>query len=425
MLRLALIGGDALIAEAEKLGRSVRIAASAADLEALEGDAVNSVDALIVDGGMEDALEIGAEAAGRFPNVPVLLASEDTGIDLYRRASKKGLSGVLRRPLDREEIEEVLEEFGGDEDEPEIDEAPLPRGRKRRNDWEEADDDDCEEEDYSDRRKSRRRNRVVRQQVITVYSPKGGVGKTTLVCNLAAAYAKHVPDLRIAVLDFDCHARVTSLLQMKTSVSIENWQDTADERFETRLAVYPVGRQGAIFVLPGIRRPINRDMLDEALVTDVLKYMRQHADLVLVDYGPDFEDATVLSLEAATSVLIVATMDVQTLRDIYRLPKDVSLTHTDEKRIRTVLNRVPKKAPFSIRQVREWLPWELIAQVPEDESVSALQNHGKLPVLEKNCAFSSAVTNLAARLTPALEEAVQPHRGGLLARLFRRKGGTE
>lgn len=414
LLKLCLVGGDELLQEANSLGRSVRVVAAAKDAAELQDNPeVSRADAIIVDGNMDGALDAGAEIAGNYRDIPVFIASEDTGIDLYRRASRKGLKGVLRRPLDREEIEEVLEEFAGDG-------RTEPRYKDKRG-YEPEDD----EEDYMEAKPRRRRNGVVRQEVITVYSPKGGVGKTTLVCNLAAVYAKHVPDLRVVILDFDSHARVVSLLQMNTSVSIENWFDTLEQHFEHRLALYPLGKQGGIYVLPGIRRPINKDLLDEELVTDVINYMRRNADVILIDCGPDFEDATVLSLEMATQVLMVATMDVQTLRDMYRLPKDLALTRTDEKKIRAVLNRVPKKPPFSVRQVREWLPWELVAQIPEDDSVGLLQNQGRIPVLERNSPFASSVLKLAAKMTPALEDAILPRKRGLFAWLFGRKGGAD
>ncbi|MGB9866559.1 MAG: AAA family ATPase [Bacillota bacterium] len=391
VLRLCVIGAEDLVREVESLGRGVRVLAVADSPAQLRGR-VGGADAVLV-----DSLDMGAEAVHVLGGVPVLLASGDAGIDLYRRAAKKGLKGVVRRPLDALELEEVLDELGGDEQlqppwsGPGEEEPPGPRSR------------------------------VVRQQVITVYSPKGGVGKTTLVCNLAAVYAKYMPDLRVVVVDFDPHARVTALLQISTPLSVEAWAEAKDDRFESRVAAYPVGKKGTIHVVPGIRRAINKDLLDEALATDVLEYMRRNADVVVVDCGPDFEDATVVGLESATSVLVVATMDVQTLRDVYRAPRDISLTHTDERKIRVVLNRVPRKPPFSVAQVKEWLPWELVAQIPEDESVPALQNQGRLPVLERSCPFTNAVLGLAARVTPALGDVIASHRGGLISRLFRWK----
>jgi len=413
VLRLCVVGGERLLRETEALGRSVRVIKDVRSAEDLRNDAaVMQADAIIVDGDADDPLGQGELLARRFPEAPVLLASHDTGIDLYRRASRKGFKGLLRRPLEARELEDVLDEVGGTyygEDS-----SDQARG------WYMP---GFSQEPQEGRR---RPGRVFRQQVITVYSPKGGVGKTTVAVNLAAIYAKYVPEARVVVLDFDSHARVISLLQMNTPLSVESWQETSGEGFEERLALYPVGRQGGIYVLPGVRRAINKDLLGEALVTDVLTYMRRNADAVIVDCGPDFEDATVVSLEYATTVLVIATIDVQTLRDINKFARDLVLTRADDRKVRVVVNRVPKRSSFSVKQVRGWLPWEVIGQIPEDESVPLIQNQGRIPVLIKKTPFVQSLMRVASKITPALEDAVSEKKSGLfgfLARFRRRKGG--
>lgn len=393
---------------------TIKIAAQAYSAEeAIEFANDLSVDLVIVDADMEDALNAGGTIANQVSGATVLLASENVNLDILRRARAKGIEAVIPKPISQDEITKAYVQ---------IQEENNRRLSITSNSSNQTSSRTLRERlgrgsEYSD---TSRPVVVARQEVIIFYSPKGGVGKTTLTANLAIHIQRLSPSLQVLAIDLDIHSRLASLLEITDRPCIMDWEaiDLVDKQAVLKNTVR---HSSGLYVLPGIERAINQPDLSGELVTNVIDMARRHFDIIFIDCGPDFYDSTIIALEKATKVFVIGILDIPTLRDICKLKEDFDLIGIDETKCNLVLNRVPKKPDLNIREVTDIIPYPLVAKIPEDPIVQSSVNRGTVPVLTRpDCPFSQEVAKLASGITPAFKQ-VQSKKKGLFSFLRRKE----
>src|SRR6476659_5032974 len=152
--------------------------------------------------------------------------------------------------------------------------------------------------------------------VIAIFSPKGGVGKTTVAVNLALALTDK-GNRQVCLVDFDlAFGDVAITLQLFPSHTIEHAigsEDNVDVALlESLLARY----QDSLKVLPAPSHPDVRERISPTLISQTLATLRTMFDYVVVDTAPAFDEQTLTTLEDADECVIIATLDVPTLKNV-------------------------------------------------------------------------------------------------------------
>lgn len=355
-------------------------------------------DIAIVD--MDSAgLEGASQIARKCPRVMVYVAADRPGIDLYRRAMSYGMRGVVRKPLEPNEIIRAVETAREEEM------RRMPR---------------VQNESWQDVVQHAPMGPVAKQEIIVVYSPKGGVGKTTIAANIAASYLSGAIPRRSVLVDLDVNANVATMLQMPTPTTVADWGDFQGETLDRHtvdslLVKHPSG----LMVVPGIRKQIDAGVLTAAILGNMIKTLRRYFDAIIIDLGPVLNDASVVAFDEATKVYIVGTLDVPTLRLINDTADILENLGVDNSKMWLVLNRVPKKPDISVREVAELLAYPLTAKLPEEHALQSHANRGEImTVVQPETAFSQEIMKLAGT---AGEAGRKRRKGpGVFSRLFRR-----
>ncbi|MGB9880287.1 MAG: AAA family ATPase, partial [Anaerolineae bacterium] len=156
-------------------------------------------DVVIVDDDWgEDALTEGGEIARRYSECVVILSVVEEEPGIFNRAIRHGFAGIIAKPVTPDRIEEIM--------------SSQHESLKRFG-------------TVSGREHGLRYARSAKQEIVVFYSPKGGVGKTTLSINFAAACLNERSRLNPVVIDLDSKADVVKMLQAKTFVTLSQWVD--------------------------------------------------------------------------------------------------------------------------------------------------------------------------------------------------------
>ena len=174
--------------------------------------------------------------------------------------------------------------------------------------------------------------------ITAVTSGKGGVGKTFVTANLAAALARQGE--RVLVLDADLGlANLDVVLNLYPKLTLHD-VFTGQTRLEDAILSAPGGFSvllaGSGMIEYSRLTPTVRDQLH-----DVIQQVRPRFDRVLLDTGAGISDVVLYTVSLADEVLIVATPEPTSLTDAYATIKVLATTQP-RRLIRLLVNQVQR-----------------------------------------------------------------------------------
>lgn len=171
-------------------------------------------------------------------------------------------------------------------------------------------------------------------RVISVTSGKGGVGKTSVVANLALALGQM--DQRVLVLDADLGlANLDVMLGLNPRYTIDHLL-----RGEKRLEEIIVSGPGGFQLLPaasGIPELTELDNSQRLLLLDELDALKDRFDVLLIDTGAGISSNVMYFNYAATEKIVLVTNEPTSLTDAYALIK-VLTSRYQQKRFKILVN---------------------------------------------------------------------------------------
>ncbi len=238
-------------------------------------------------------------------------------------------------------------------------------------------------------------SRVQAGRVITVFSPKGGTGKTVIASNLAAALAKQ--GRKTLLLDLDLQFGDAAIVMgIEPEKTIYDLVVAPGELDIEKLAGYTTKHPCGLDVLPAPLRPEDAELVTESKITRLLEVARECYDAIIVDTSPFFHGPMLATLDRTDELLVLCGLDVPTLKNVRLAMQTLELLSFPSSRIRYVLNRANTKVGLSKREVEGALKVAVQVEVPSDRMVPISVNRGAPAVLsEPGSDFAKALNALA------------------------------
>ena len=235
-------------------------------------------------------------------------------------------------------------------------------------------------------------------RVVTVFSPKGGTGKTVTASNLGAALALH--GTKTLLLDLDLQFGDAAIVMgIEPEKTVYDLVVAPGELDHEKLAGYITKHPCGLDVLPAPLRPEDAELVTESKITRLLEVARETYDVIVVDTSPFFHGPMLATLDRTDELLVLCGLDVPTLKNVRLALQTLELLAFPTSRIRFVLNRANTKVGLSKREVESALKVSIDTEVPSDRSVPISVNQGNPAVLgQPNSDFSRALTGLAKSL---------------------------
>jgi pilus assembly protein CpaE len=250
-----------------------------------------------------------------------------------------------------------------------------------------------------------------RGRIVTVFSPKGGTGKTVTSTNLAAAFAKF-EGRRTLLLDLDLQfGDAAIMLGLEPDKTIYDLVVAPGELDSEKLAGYTTRHVSGLDILPAPVRPEDAELVTETKLSRLLEVARESYDVIVVDTSPFFHGPMLATLDRTDELLLVCGLDVPTLKNVRLALQTLELLAFPTNRIRVVLNRANTKVGMKRSEVEGALEVKVRFEVPSDRAVPISVNRGNPAVLaESGADFSKAVREMAKGLLPAEAAKAQKRR---------------
>jgi septum site-determining protein MinD len=264
-------------------------------------------------------------------------------------------------------------------------------------------------------------------KVITITSGKGGVGKTTMTANLAAALASDGD--RVTCIDADIGLRNLDVVLGLENRIVYDLVDVVEGRCRLRQAMIRDKRLPELFLIPAAQTR-DKSAVSPSDMVRLCDELREDSDWILIDSPAGIERGFRNAIAPADIVIVVTNPEVSAVRDADRI---IGLVEAEEKGpARLVINRikpdmVKRGDMLTVDDILELLAVDLIGIIPEDERVILSTNRGMPISLDGKSPAGQAFRNIAKRIkgesVPFLDIETK---GGLLGRLARlvRPGGT-
>jgi pilus assembly protein CpaE len=235
-------------------------------------------------------------------------------------------------------------------------------------------------------------------RLVTVFSAKGGAGKTTVSTNLAAALADG-GKRNVCLVDLDlAFGDVAIALQLFPAHTLSDAVPMADSLDEAAVMQLLTPHSPGLTTLVAPVEPGAAESIPAPLVGRVLRVLKNVFEFVVVDTPPAFTDHVLAAFDESDFVALLATLDIPALKNLKLTLETLDLLNYPRDRWRVVLNRADSKVGLQVSEVEKTLRVPISVQIPSSRSVPASINRGVPIVLdEPNHPVSLAIRHFAEK----------------------------
>jgi pilus assembly protein CpaE len=344
-------------------------------------------DIVLMDINMPGVDGIGASQAiaKAIPECQIIIMSVQSEADYLRRAMLAGARDFLMKPFSGDELVMAIRRVY--ETRPALAVAPIAPMRQIV--------------------QANNRKEAVQQRegkIIAVFSPKGGIGCTTIAVNLGAAMADsgHNTILVDGSLQFGDVAVMLNLKSSRTIIDLVERMNELD--YDLVGSVVANHKESGLKVLMAPSRPEMAELVTEEHIKKLLQVLRHLYEYIIIDTASNLNDVNLAMLDVADRIVLVTQQNLPSLKNVSRF-YDLSdgLDYPSDK-VMLIVNHASNKLNISIEDINRSLKRPIISVIPEDEEAYAAADQGKPLVGGSRARRPSAAYSLQQLARQIVEE---------------------
>jgi pilus assembly protein CpaE len=318
---------------------------------------------------VDDALKLARQLEQQRPEISVLLVSEPSA-ELWRDALRAGVTDVVAPAAIDADVRESFQ-------------RALELASRRRVNL------------LGDEVATASRGRI-----ITVLSPKGGSGKTTVASNLAVGLALAEPD-RTALVDVDVQfGDVSSALRLTPEHTLGDAVRAPSGSDALTLKSYLTPHASSLWSLCAPDTPVEGEQIPSSDVQLVVQKLAEEFAYVVIDTSAGLTEHALAMVDISTDLVLVCAMDVSSVRSLRKEVDALDALGMTQQRRHLVVNRADAKVGLDLRDVEATIGQTVDVTLPSSRVVPLSMNQGT-PVIESQprTPVAKQLTSLVARFT--------------------------
>lgn len=207
----------------------------------------------------------------------------------------------------------------------------------------------------------------VNSKIISIFSNKGGIGKTTIATNLAIEISQITKQLTV-IVDFNSQfGDVSTFLNVKTDFGISYLLNNKEKiNKEFLLSILPKYKDTDLYVLSDLF--YLNDVKDLSLenVQDIIDALKSTFNYIIIDMTNVFDLKTVKILDNSDEILFPLVANIPNLKNSMRCLEFFNKIGYDENRVKLILNRVTAKDEIQSETIETTLNKKIYAKLTND-----------------------------------------------------------
>ncbi len=246
-------------------------------------------------------------------------------------------------------------------------------------------------------------------KVIAFFSPKGGVGRTTIATNLAVALHQSTSKPVVLVdgsLPFGDIAVILNMSPKAKTIAdlIGSFDNTDSDVLESVLVSHSTG----IKVLLAPPTPESTELITGANMKHVLELLRERYAYIVVDTWPNFQEAVLTMLDTADVILTLMTLEITSLKNVRVFMEIAEKLGYDEQKLQLVANRNDSSGGIKASDVEASLGRKIPHTIVSDGRTLVLAVNRGVPfvISHRESQVAKDIFTLAAKMSG--QEATAP-----------------
>ena len=241
-------------------------------------------------------------------------------------------------------------------------------------------------------------------RIISIFSPKGGVGKTFISTNLAVSLSKKMEGKKVLLVDMDLDlpGDIAKLLRLKPKKALVDispeWEKGNYSPEQIKDYILPYSNE--LDFLPVILDPREKHYVKKDFLAFALKSLKEKYEFIIADTGANINQRLISFFEHTNLILIVVNPDLLSIHKVKESVKKLQSLSFPLKMIKLLLNRAESMGGVAWQEVRVALPSEMLMHVPsQGKSVCSSMNR-QVPLVIDNprSQVSVSLNKLAQKL---------------------------
>lgn len=241
-------------------------------------------------------------------------------------------------------------------------------------------------------------------KVITFFSPKGGVGKTTLAVNTAVAISD-LTNKKVCIVDLDLQfGDVAILLDIPMNSTISDLIESSTNPLDPDdIVSFGHRHASGVQCYLACAKPYYAEKVKPDSIKQLLHALKEQFDYIIVDTASGFRDMELTAIDICDVVAMIVTLELSTIKSI-KLSLEVfeDMLHYKGDKLKLILNKNSTSMGISPKDVTGNLKHELQVMIPEAHQIAtSAQNRGEpfyLLAANNDAPIRRAVINLAYEL---------------------------
>lgn len=324
--------------------------------EAIKKARMMTPDIILIDVNMPeiDGFTVTEMIAREVPQCLIIVMSVQGGKEQLRKAMFVGAKDYLLKPFEGDELVNCIKHIYGRE-----------------------------------QKKRERFIHVIKEpgKVITIFSTKGGIGKTTMVTNLATELGIN-SKFKVCIIDMDLQfGDVPLLLNLVPGRTIADLIKDMDGRHKLDgnfLDGYMTKFMDNVKVLAAPFWPEEVGDVTTDYLTTIIKELQHHYDYVIIDTASLFNDIMFKILDLSNRIIAVTSQDVSTLMNVENCLEILKSLNYPEEKFQVVLSQANSNVSMNVKQSEELLHRKLLGCMPNDRPTVAAAEYLGIPFVINN-----------------------------------------